>query len=102
MHHWIQFVRIVALGLLLLTGFEVLGCDLTSPGYCKLSAAHRGTGSTQGAGDSDDTCLCCCTHYVAPQPMQLVEFAILGVPPVLVPAPSPLLEPSRILHPPRA
>ena len=101
MHRWLQLVRFVALGLLLLTGFEVLACDLVSPDYCKLSAAQHGKDSSQDDGGGD-TCLCCCTHYVAPAHINFVQFDEVGVPPVLVPVHSPLPEPARILHPPRA
>lgn len=101
MHLWLQIVRFMALALLLLTGGEVLACDLVSPAYCKLSGAQHGT--TSGQDDSGgDTCLCCCTHYIAPVHMNFVQFDAVGVPPVLVPVRSPLPEPACILHPPRA
>lgn len=101
MHRWFQFGPFVALALLLLTGFEVLACDMVSPSYCKLSAPKHGTDSSQEDG-SGDSCLCCCTHYVAPLHINLVQFAVVGVPPVVVSATTPLPEPARILHPPRA
>ena len=96
-----QLVRFVAFALFLLAGFEVLACDLASPSSCRLSSARYGTTSGQ-SDDGDDNCLCCCTHYVAPPGIQLVQFASVGVPPVLVPALGPIPEPARILHPPRA
>ena len=102
MFRWPQLVRFVAFALFLMAGFEVLACDLVSPSSCRLSAARQGTTSGQ-SDDGDDNCLCCCTHYAAPPPgVQFVQFAFVGLPPVLIPVLGPIPEPARILHPPRA
>lgn len=100
MDRWLQLFRLVALGLVLLAGFEVLACDLVSPEFCKVSTKTNGDTPGQ-ASDGADNCLCCCTHYVAPAEIRLVEFMIVGVAAPLMPAFGPLPEPSRILHPPR-
>lgn len=100
MDRWPQLLRLVALGLVLLAGVEVLACDLVSPEFCKVSSQTNGDKSSQ-AGDGADNCLCCCTHYVAPSEIRLVEFMMVGVAATLMPALGPLPEPSRILHPPR-
>ena len=100
MNRWPHLFRLVALGLMLLAGFEVLACDLVSPEFCKVST--KTNGDTPGpASDGRDNCLCCCTHYVAPSEIRLVELMMVGVAPSVMPAFSPLPEPSRILHPPR-
>lgn len=101
MLYWLQAVRLIAFALLLMTGVEVLACDVVSPSCCKLSNAKHGTDSDR-ANDGDDSCLCCCTHYVAPPGIQLVQLATLGTAPELIPAFRLLPEPARILHPPRS
>lgn len=99
MDRWTKFVRLVALGLALFVGLEVLACDLISPEFCKVSA---GNGDKSGqSSDGADNCLCCCTHYVAPSGIQLIVLMNVGSPEPLRPAMGPLPEPTRILHPPR-
>lgn len=100
MDRWRQFVRLLALGLALFVGLEVLACDLVSPEFCKVSAGSHKDKSDQPS-DGADTCLCCCTHYVAPSGIQLVVFMNVGSLEPLRPATGPLPEPTRILHPPR-
>lgn len=100
MNRWPHLFRLVALGLMFFAGFEVLACDLVSPEFCKVSTKTNGD-TPNPASDGGDNCLCCCTHYVAPPQIRLVELMIVGSAPTVIPAFSPLPERSRILHPPR-
>ena len=95
-----QTIRIVALALLVLVGFEVFACELLAPSSCKLATKHDGNKSDQ-SDRGDDNCLCCCTHYIAPSGIQLVTFMIVGDSRELTPVHGPEPEAPQILHPPR-
>jgi hypothetical protein len=55
----VTIFRIAAVFILLLTGVELIACEVISPATCELS----GTPGDQSA-DSGDACLCCCFHIV--------------------------------------
>jgi hypothetical protein len=57
--------RIVALSLLLLTGFEIFACELAEGISCELA------GAPDRADSTDDHCLCCCLHVVLAPPPEL-------------------------------
>ena len=65
MRRWLQMVRwstvarVIALCLLMLTGFELVACEVLPDSICELN------GSPLDAPQSgDDNCLCCCFHVI--------------------------------------
>lgn len=101
MPRWREFVRLIATALALLTGFEVLACDFVSPACCKISPDQHQAHSDDVSA-SDDTCLCCCTHYIEPHHVQLARSSAVHGVVAFAPVQRPLPDPSRILQPPRA
>lgn len=100
MPRWRELIRLIAIALVLLTGFQVLACDLVSPACCKFSnTASQAHSDDVDAGD--DTCLCCCTHYLEAHRCELAASNSVGGLTVFAPAQSQLPDPSRILQPPR-
>jgi hypothetical protein len=89
--------RIVAIALLLLTGMELIACEILSPATCEISGAP----SSQ-KGDSGDACLCCCFHIVIRTPFVLAPANEAGAldPPPYIPLSS--FESASIYHPPKA
>lgn len=92
-------VRLVALVLVLVVGVEVLTCDFFSPGFCKVS----GTTNANSADpvQSGDNCLCCCVHYIAPQPMTLAVLELLGKTAAPWAHSLPVSPAFEVYHPPR-
>ena len=90
-------VRIVAIFLLLLTGVELVACELASPEACELTG-----GQGSGGADCSDACLCCCIHIVVTSPIAFdpSEVAVYFEP--LPPVPFASLESAAVYHPPRA
>lgn len=90
--------RLAAVLLLLLTGVDLVACELLEPGRCESFGVPAGGESSQ---QPDDKCICCCTHAltVAIRPASVV----LGEVEVLeFERPSAATrEPSAIYHPPR-
>ena len=88
---------IVAIGILLLTGVELIACEVFSPASCEISGVPD-----DRSPDPGDACLCCCFHIVVVTPIVFetnFEVAALDPPPtVRVPA----IESTSIYHPPRA
>ena len=94
---WLTSVRTVAILVLLLTGVELVACDLISPDICQLQGTTRDTEQASGC----DTCLCCCTHLAIPSvvPISPAERVMC-----VLPLPSALelvAPPTSIYHPPR-
>ncbi len=89
--------RIAAAVILLLTGVELITCEVLSPVSCEISGIP-GDRST----DSGDDCLCCCFHIVVKTPLVIRpnEEAVPLEPVPQMPVSS--LGPPRIYHPPRA
>ena len=89
--------RIAAVIILLLTGVELIACEVVSPGTCEIAGAPGGQST-----DSGDACLCCCFHVVVRTPVvfEPTEETIALEP--LPPIPFSSLEPVSIYHPPRA
>jgi hypothetical protein len=97
MGRWSTVARFVALCLLMLTGFELVACEMLPGSICELNGSPL---DTQEAGD--DNCLCCCFHVIpvgASPPSTLVSLVyVFDEPHVSLPAGAvPLIE-----LPPRA
>lgn len=59
----ITIFRIAAVTILLLTGLELVACEVFSPSTCEISGVPGGRNT-----DSGDACLCCCSHIVVRVP----------------------------------
>ena len=96
--------RIAAVIILLLTGVELIACEVFSPAACEISGLPGGqsTNSQRTSTNSGDACLCCCSHIVVRVPL-VFEPTEEAVPlkPVL-PVPFSSIEPASIYHPPKA
>lgn len=93
----VTIFRVAAVVMLLLTGVELIACEVLSPTTCEISGAP----DDQKPG-SGDACLCCCFHIVIATPIVFetaLEVAALD-PPWAVQVPS--IESASIYHPPRA
>ncbi len=88
--------RIVAVVILLLTGVELIACEIVSHAACEISGAS-GDQST----DSGDSCLCCCVHIVVRTPLvfEPTEEAIALE--AFLRTPFSSFESASIYHPPR-
>lgn len=87
--------RIAAIAILLLTGGELIACEVLSPSACEIS------GAPDQSPDPGDACLCCCFHIVVMTPIVIepaAEVAPLD-PPRAVQVPT--IESVSIYHPPR-
>lgn len=93
----VTIFRIAAVVLLLLTGGELIACEVLSPATCEISGAPGDKNP-----DSGDACLCCCFHVVLVTPIvfetNLEVVALDPSPTVRVPS----VEPAGIYHPPKA
>ena len=90
--------RVAALLMLLLTGAELVACEMIAPDRCE----SFGFPSDNPNSTGDDNCICCCTHILIAQPVSLKACAAviaMADDPVLAP---PESEPLSIDHPPRA
>ena len=89
--------RIAAVFILLLTGVEMVACELISPETCELFGAP----SDQSTG-TGDACVCCCFHIVvkAPFVFEPTEEAVTleALPQIQFSS----FESVNIYHPPRA
>lgn len=88
--------RIAAVIILLVTGVELVTCEVVTPAACEIA----GTPSSQ-TSDSGDACLCCCSHVVvnAPIVFEPLEKTVTLVTVAAIPLHS--LEPASIYHPPQ-
>ena len=89
--------RIAAVIILLLTGVELIACEVVSPATCEMSGAP-GDQST----NSGDACLCCCFHIVVGTPLVFEPTDEVVVSESLQPFPLFSRESTSIYHPPRA
>lgn len=89
--------RIAAVIILLLTGVELIACEVVFPATCEISGVPGDRSPNSG-----DACLCCCFHIVVSTPVvfEPTEEAIALAP--LPPIPFSSFEAARIYHPPRA
>ena len=62
MLRWSTVARVVALCLLLITGFDLLACEVLPGSICELSGSPLSP-----AQPDDDNCMCCCFHVVPVQ-----------------------------------
>jgi len=93
----VAIFRIVAITILLLTGAELIACELSSEATCELSGSPGDHNLNSG-----DACLCCCVHVVVRTPI-VIEPTQEAV--ALEPLPQLLFSSfeSRIIyHPPKA
>jgi len=93
----VTIFKIAAVAILLLTGVDLVACEVFSHATCEISGAPSGQ-----SADSDDACLCCCFHIVVKTPLvfEPTEEAVALDP--LPPIPSYSFESVSIDHPPRA
>jgi hypothetical protein len=89
--------RIAAVIILLITGVELVACEVVSPTTCEMA----GTQSDQ-ASDSGDACLCCCSHVVVKTPVILEPLEKANALVSFAAIPPSSLEPASIYHPPKA
>ena len=89
--------RIAAVMILLLTGMELIACELVSPSSCELAGAPSGQNT-----DSGDACLCCCFHIVVRAPFVFEPTEGAGALDALPRLPFASFEPASIYHPPKA
>ena len=91
----VTIFRIAAIAILLLTGGELIACEVLSPSTCEIS------GALDQSPDSGDACLCCCFHIVVMTPIVIEPAAeVLALdPPRAVQVPS--IDSASIYHPPR-
>lgn len=89
--------RIAAVIILLLTGMELIACEVFSPATCEFSGVPSGQSTNSG-----DACLCCCSHIVVTVPLvfEPTEEAVALKP--VAPVPFCSFEPTSIYHPPKA
>lgn len=59
MVRWSTVARVAALCLLLVTGIDLLACEILPGSFCELSGSPMSP--TQ---PDEDNCLCCCFHVV--------------------------------------
>lgn len=88
---------IAAVLLLLVTGVDLVACELLSPGSCEIAGSADGQG-----GGQDDSCLCCCPHVMVALPLRFepAEEAVMLDPPPALHTVS--YETPEIYHPPQA
>ena len=63
--------RLMALLLLLVTGVEMIACELIEPERCE----SFGSSSPAGDAPGGDDCICCCSHIVMIAPFALAPAA---------------------------
>jgi hypothetical protein len=93
----VTIFKIAAVAILLLTGFELVACEVFSHATCEISGAPSG----QSAG-SGDACLCCCFHIVVRTPLVFEPSEQIIALETLPPIPFASIESASIYHPPRA
>ena len=59
---WSAAVRSCAILVLLITGIDIVTCDLLPSPACELSTPSGNSGP--GSNSQDDDCLCCCSHVL--------------------------------------
>ena len=89
--------RISAVIILLLTGVELIACEVVSPATCEIAGAPGGQNT-----DSGDACLCCCFHIVVRTPLAFEPTEEAVALEALRPIPFSSFEPASIYHPPKA
>jgi hypothetical protein len=89
--------RIAAVIILLLTGVELVACEVFSHATCEISGAPSDQSSNSG-----DACLCCCFHIVVQTPLVFEPSEEAVALEVLPSIPFSSFESAGIYHPPRA
>ncbi len=95
----ITVFRAIAVAILLLTGVELIACELMSPESCELTGIP-GDGGTSQAPEGD-SCLCCCFHIVVSPKIELTPTIDSAPTFVLAQCNPPSAETPHIYHPPR-
>jgi hypothetical protein len=97
MHSRHTIFRIAAVIILLLTGVELVACEVFSHAACEFSGAPSGHSTHSG-----DDCLCCCFHIVVEAPLVFEPTEEAVVLETLPPIPFSSCESASIYHPPKA
>lgn len=96
---WNIVCRTVAVAVLLLTGVELVACELAPAATCEIAGIPDDDGNSK-TGD-DDSCLCCCFHIVVSSQFELAP-TIDSAPAFAVSQSDPPSPDARhIYHPPR-
>jgi hypothetical protein len=100
----VTIFRIAAITILLLTGLELVACEVFSPATCEISGVPisqnndaRGTSPNSG-----DACLCCCSHIVIRVPFVFKSTDEAAALKTLPPIRFSSVESASIYHPPKA
>ena len=89
--------RIAAVIILLLTGVELIACEVVSPATCEIFGAPGDQNTASG-----DACLCCCFHIVVQAPFVFETTHDVVIFESLQPPQFFSNESAGIYHPPRA
>lgn len=93
----VTIFRIAAVIILLLTGMELVACEVFSHATCEISGAPGDQSTNCG-----DACLCCCFHIVIQTPFEFEPseeaVPLESLPPIQFCS----LQSASIYHPPRA
>jgi len=95
----ITVFRAIAVAVLLLTGVEMVACELVSPGACEIAGTSDDNGTSKQA--DGDSCLCCCFHIVVSPQIELTPTIDSAPTFVLAQCNPPSAETPHIYHPPR-
>jgi hypothetical protein len=90
--------RLAAVLLLLLTGAELFACELLAPAQCESFGVPDDRRTSQ---DTDDGCMCCCTHVLVVANLQLDPCPGFVRTVQLEEPPKAERKPASIYHPPR-
>ena len=95
----ITVFRAIAVAILLLTGVELIACELMSPASCELAGIPSDRSSSQAP--EGDSCLCCCFHIVVSPQIELTPTVDSAPTFVLAQCTPPSADAPHIYHPPR-
>ena len=91
-------VRLIAVFLLLMTGAELVACEMLDPVQCE----NFGTSAPADDGPLDDGCICCCAHVVVIARFVLAPAAEGVFTPAAVEPQKPHRQAVSIYHPPKS
>ena len=92
----VTIFRIAAVTILLLTGAELVACEVFSPATCEISGAPGDKNTASG-----DACLCCCFHIVVSAPLVFERTDEVVALESHLPASHSSFESASIYHPPK-
>jgi hypothetical protein len=100
----ITVFRAIAVAILLLTGVELVACELMSPASCEITGIPGDGGTSpapEGQAPEGDSCLCCCFHIVVSPQIELTPTVDSAPTFVLTQCNPPSADAPHIYHPPR-